>query len=67
VVLFGVVPEWEATGVTLSRAVRSSIAPVVGLIVSELDRLGAAPVPRSVPRVPHAWWEREATPTGAER
>ena len=44
VVLFGVVPEWEATGVTLSRAVRSSIAPVVGLIVAELERLGAAPV-----------------------
>lgn len=60
VVLFGVVPEWEATGVTLSRPVRSSIAPVVDLIVTELERLGAAPRLRAVPRVPDTWWEREA-------
>lgn len=60
VVLYGVVPEWEATGVTLSRAVRSSIAPVVGLIVTELERLGAAPALRATPRVPDTWWERSA-------
>lgn len=60
VVLFGVVPEWEATGVTLSRAVRLSIAPVVGLIVMELQRLGAAPALRAVARVPDTWWERDA-------
>jgi hydrogenase maturation protease len=58
VVLFGVVPEWEATGVTLSRPVRSSIAPVVGLIAAELARHGAAPTLRAVPRVPDTWWER---------
>lgn len=62
VVLFGVVPEWEATGVTLSRAVRSSIAPVVALIVKELERLGAAPALRATPRVPDTWWERQADP-----
>jgi hydrogenase maturation protease len=64
VLLIGVVPEWEATGVTLSRAVRSSIGPVVGLIVAELERLGAPATPRAVPRVPDMWWEREpdATP-----
>lgn len=68
VLLLGVVPEWEATGVTLSGAVRSSIAPVVSLIVTELQRLGAAPALRAVPRVPDTWWERDAefsAPAGA--
>lgn len=60
VVLYGVVPQWEATGVTLSRAVRSSIAPVVGLIVADLERFGAAARLRAVPRVPDTWWERDA-------
>jgi hydrogenase maturation protease len=61
VILFGVVPEWEATGATLSRPVRSSILPVVGLIVAELERrLGAPPVRRAVPRIPDLWWERGA-------
>lgn len=59
VVLFGVVPEWEATGATLSRPVRTSILPVVGLIVTELERLGAPPTRRAVPRIPDTWWERE--------
>jgi hydrogenase maturation protease len=59
VTLYGVVPEWEATGVTLSRPVRSSIAAVVGLIVADLCSLGAAPTLRAVPRVPDIWWERE--------
>lgn len=59
VVLYGVVPEWEATGATLSRCVRSSIAPVVGLIVRELERHGARPTLRAVPRVPDTWWERD--------
>jgi hydrogenase maturation protease len=43
VLLFGVVPEWEATGATLSRAVHDAIAPIVGLVMRELERLGAAP------------------------
>jgi hydrogenase maturation protease len=56
--LIGVVPEWVATGVTLSRPVRSAIAPVVGLIVSELERLGHGPQLRAIPRHPDTWWER---------
>lgn len=59
VLLLGVVPEWVATGVKLSRPVRSAIAPVVGLIVTELERLGCAPLLRAVPRHPDTWWERE--------
>ena len=67
VVLYGVVPEWEATGVTLSRPVRASIAPVVGMIVAELERLGASPVRRAVPRISDAWWERDAELAGGVR
>lgn len=57
--LIGVIPEWIATGVTLSRNVRAAVAPAIGLIVTELERLGARPVMRPVPRRPDTWWERE--------
>lgn len=60
VLLLGVVPEWVATGVSLSRAVRSAIAPVIGLVVTELDRLGTRLRLRPVPREPDTWWERGA-------
>ena len=56
--LIGVVPDWVATGVRLSPDVRSAIAPVIGLIVMELERLGARPKIRAVPRRPDTWWER---------
>lgn len=58
VLLVGVVPEWEATGVHLSPALREAVAPAIGLILSELERHGAAPSPRAVPRTPDTWWER---------
>jgi hydrogenase maturation protease len=58
--LIGVIPEWVATGVQLSPCVRSAIAPVVGLIVMELERLGLRPRLRPVPRRPDTWWERAA-------
>lgn len=57
--LIGVIPEWIATGVTLSRDVRAAVAPAIGLIVTELERLGARPVMRPVPRRPDTWWEQE--------
>jgi hydrogenase maturation protease len=60
VLLLGVVPEWIATGVHLSPAVRAAISPVIGLIVSELERHGVRPLPRRVPRQPDTWWERAA-------
>lgn len=56
--LIAVVPGWVATGVTLSRPVRSAIATVVGLIVTELERLGHPPQLRLDPRQPDTWWER---------
>ena len=57
--LIGVVPEWVATGVSLTPSVRSSIAPAVALIVTELERMGLRPRVRPVPRRPDTWWERE--------
>lgn len=59
VLLLAVVPEWVATGVQLSRSVRSAIAPVIGLVVTELERLGYRPKMRAIPRQPDTWWERE--------
>jgi hydrogenase maturation protease len=59
VLLFGVVPEWVATGVRLSGSVRAAIAPVIGLAVTELERLGFRPRVRAIPRRPDTWWERE--------
>jgi len=55
--LIGVIPEWIATGVTLSPSVSAAVTPVVRAVIDELDRLGAAPIPRPVPEAPHIWWE----------
>jgi hydrogenase maturation protease len=57
IVAISVAPEWIATGVTLSRTVRSAIAPVVGLVITELERLGVSPTVRPRPRQPDFWWE----------
>jgi hydrogenase maturation protease len=57
--LIGVVPDWIATGVTLSPDVRTAIAPVIGLVVTELERLGAMPRLRPVPHKPDTWWEHQ--------
>ncbi len=59
VLLLGVVPEWIATGVDLSPALRAAVSPVISLIVAELERHGARPLTRRVPRQPDTWWERE--------
>lgn len=58
VMFVNVVPEWSATGVTLSRPVRTAVAPVIALVVAELERLDQAPRLRPVPRQPDIWWER---------
>jgi hydrogenase maturation protease len=60
VVLLGVVPEWIATGVCLSDCVRAAIEPVIGLTITELDRLGIRAKRRATPRDPDTWWERES-------
>jgi hydrogenase maturation protease len=60
VLLVGVIPQAVEPGVELSPAVRSSLAPVVGWIVTELTSRGAGPLLRAEPRVPETWWERPA-------
>ena len=56
--LVGVIPEWIATGVSLSRPVRSAIAPVIGMLATELDRLGVRVSLRPTPRHADTWWVR---------
>jgi len=60
VTLIGVIPEWIATGVTLSPRVSGSVTTVARMVIDELDRLGVRAVPRPVPQRPHIWWETPA-------
>ncbi len=46
-----------ATGVTLSAAVQRAVAPVVSLVLNELEALGVRPISRPVPRTAHIWWD----------
>lgn len=55
--LIGVIPEWVATGVTLSPAVSGAVTTVVRAVIEELDRMGVPAIPRPVPETPHIWWE----------
>lgn len=59
-VMFGVIPEWIATGVQLSASVRAAIDPIIALVLTELDRHGVRAKLRATPRVPDTWWERES-------
>jgi hydrogenase maturation protease len=60
VLLVGVIPQSVEMGVELSPAVRSSLAPVVAWVVTELTVRGAAPSLRPVPLDPAPWWEQPA-------
>jgi hydrogenase maturation protease len=55
--LIGVIPNWVATGVTLSPAVADAVEPVVRTVIDELDRMGVPAIPRPLPDAPHIWWE----------
>jgi hydrogenase maturation protease len=55
-VLLGVVPLTTDQGTTLSEPVRTAVEPLVEAVVAELERLGAAPTPRTPPREPEIWW-----------
>lgn len=63
VLLVGVIPQSVEMGVDLSPAVRSSLAPVVGWIVTELTARGVGPLQRATPRAPAIWWEQRVTDT----
>lgn len=61
--LVGVIPEWVATGTTLSSSVASSVAPVISLILGELAQFGVVLTPRPIARKADIWWERGDMPT----
>jgi hydrogenase maturation protease len=58
VLLIGVIPEWIATGVSLSGPVRSAVPQAIGVLATELERRGARVRLRVTPRHPDTWWER---------
>lgn len=60
--LIGVIPEWVATGTTLSAAVRDAVAPAIALVLDELEMLGSRPALRDEPERPETWWERGDVP-----
>jgi hydrogenase maturation protease len=59
VTLVGAIPEWIATGVTLSPALEAAVGPAVQAIVRALESLGVRLVRRTYPVVPHIWWASE--------
>jgi len=59
--LVGAIPEWIATGVTLSPRLEAAVGPAVLAVVEALTALGAAPLRRAHPEVPHIWWAAEGT------
>jgi hydrogenase maturation protease len=56
VTLIGVIPEWIATGVSLSPALQAAITPVVTMVVRTLADAGVTAVRRESPAAPHIWW-----------
>jgi len=60
--LIGVIPEWVATGVSLSPPVSAAVTAVVREVIDQLDRLGVPAIPRPVPEAPHIWWETAGNP-----
>jgi hydrogenase maturation protease len=56
VTLVGAIPEWVATGVTLSPRLEAAVGPAVRAIVDTLAGLGVRLTRRARPAVPHIWW-----------
>jgi hydrogenase maturation protease len=63
VTLVGAIPEWVATGVTLSPSLEAAVGPAIVAIAATLAALGVRLERRAHPRVPHIWWA--ASPTEA--
>jgi hydrogenase maturation protease len=57
VLLIGVIPGLTAPRPHLTDAVRAAIPDAVNLVLADLTRLGAAPVPRLHPSHEQPWWE----------
>jgi hydrogenase maturation protease len=69
VLLVGVVPKTTELGCSLTGEVKAAVNPAISPVVAELDRLGAAPLPRARATAPSIWWEEkvpsERAPGGA--
>lgn len=61
VTLVGVIPEWIATGVTLSPPVEAAVGPAVRAVTATLEVLGVTLVRRAQPLTPDIWWAAAAT------
>ena len=57
--LVGAIPEWVATGVTLSPRLEAAVGPAILAIVATLADLGVRLTRRAHPHVPHIWWATE--------
>jgi hydrogenase maturation protease len=60
VVLVGVVPEVCELGCGLSAAVQAGVETAIGVVLVELEQLGAPVKMKARPDVPRIWWEKEA-------
>jgi hydrogenase maturation protease len=60
VTLVGVIPEWIATGVTLSPRLEAAVGPAIKAILQALADRGVHVVRKAHPQVPHIWWAHES-------
>jgi hydrogenase maturation protease len=67
VTLVGVIPEWVATGVSLSPALAAAVEPAVRAVVDALTALGVYLERRAGPAAPHIWWAAVSSATSAAR
>jgi hydrogenase maturation protease len=61
VLLVGVVPETCELKCGLSATVRAGVETAIGLVLVELEQLGAPVKLKARPDVPRIWWEQEAS------
>jgi len=61
VTLVGAIPEWVATGVSLTPALEAAVGPAVLAVVTALAGLGVDVAPKAHPDVPHIWWAHDAS------
>ena len=60
VLLVGVVPETCELKCQLSAAVQAGVETAIGIVLTELEQLGAPAKLKERPDVPRIWWENEA-------
>jgi len=56
VTLVGAIPEWVATGVSLSPRLEAAVGPAIHAVVDALSSMGVELERRAHPLAPHIWW-----------